>query len=133
MYSITGHVSFVIDNIIFSDIDECSNGGGPCQNGKCVNTAGSYRCECQDGFNLGLDGRTCLGRRRIYRLIIRFYFEFNDFPRQPSRSVLRQLSARVVFAAFKCADDEIQLLLFVRHSRSNARMGFIVLEMSFSG
>lgn len=47
--------------LLFLDIDECSNNGGPCQNGKCINMAGSYRCECQDGFNLGLDGRTCLG------------------------------------------------------------------------
>ena len=42
-----------------SDIDECKS--GPCSNGKCINSDGSFRCECQPGFTLGADGKTCLG------------------------------------------------------------------------
>lgn len=30
---------------------------------RCVNTPGSYLCECKPGFRLHADGRTCLGKR----------------------------------------------------------------------
>ncbi|XP_041825696.1 epidermal growth factor-like protein 7 isoform X2 [Melanotaenia boesemani] len=40
-----------------TDVDECS-GRQPCAQ-QCVNTAGSYRCVCRDGFRLGGDGRSC--------------------------------------------------------------------------
>ncbi|XP_037548466.1 epidermal growth factor-like protein 7 [Nematolebias whitei] len=40
-----------------TDVDECS-GRQPCMQ-QCVNTAGSYRCACRDGFRLTGDGRSC--------------------------------------------------------------------------
>ncbi|XP_038160968.1 epidermal growth factor-like protein 7 [Cyprinodon tularosa] len=40
-----------------TDVDECS-GRQPCTQ-LCVNTAGSYRCACRDGFRLAGDGRSC--------------------------------------------------------------------------
>ncbi|XP_055007283.1 epidermal growth factor-like protein 7 [Boleophthalmus pectinirostris] len=40
-----------------TDVNECSE-QRPCAH-KCVNTAGSYRCECRDGFRLIGDGRSC--------------------------------------------------------------------------
>lgn len=49
---------------MLQDIDECIS--SPCQNGRCINTPGSFRCECHPGFNLGPDGRSCLG---LYVLI----------------------------------------------------------------
>ena len=33
------------------DIDECSNGTDLCEQ-KCVNTEGSYHCECMNGYQL---------------------------------------------------------------------------------
>lgn len=39
------------------DVNECSE-QRPCAH-KCVNTAGSYRCACRDGFRLIGDGRSC--------------------------------------------------------------------------
>lgn len=42
------------------DIDECDT-PGMCMNGHCVNTEGSFRCECMAGMAVGLDGRMCVG------------------------------------------------------------------------
>lgn len=47
-----------------SDIDECST--SICQNGRCLNTVGSFHCECSPGFELGSDGRSCLGKLEWY-------------------------------------------------------------------
>lgn len=30
-----------------------------CRNGRCRNTAGSFRCECAPGYTLTGDGRNC--------------------------------------------------------------------------
>uniref|UniRef100_A0A3Q1H489 EGF-like-domain, multiple 7 n=1 Tax=Acanthochromis polyacanthus TaxID=80966 RepID=A0A3Q1H489_9TELE len=40
-----------------TDVDECGE-QHPCTQ-QCVNTAGSYRCACGDGFRLAGDGRSC--------------------------------------------------------------------------
>ncbi|KAF7217567.1 epidermal growth factor-like protein 7 isoform X1 [Nothobranchius furzeri] len=40
-----------------TDVDECS-GRQRCSQ-ECVNTAGSYRCACRDGFRLAGDGCSC--------------------------------------------------------------------------
>uniref|UniRef100_A0A8C1A6L2 EGF-like-domain, multiple 7 n=1 Tax=Cyprinus carpio carpio TaxID=630221 RepID=A0A8C1A6L2_CYPCA len=40
-----------------TDVDECKEGHRCSQ--KCVNTLGSYRCVCQDGFSLAEDEITC--------------------------------------------------------------------------
>ena len=42
------------------DIDECQVHNGGCQH-RCVNTRGSYHCECNPGSRLHVDARTCLG------------------------------------------------------------------------
>ena len=39
----------LILNFIYPDIDECRN--DPCQNGgTCVNSPGSYSCDCVEGY-----------------------------------------------------------------------------------
>ena len=44
--------------IIFSDINECQSGNGGCEQ-ECVNTYGSYYCQCGHGFKLSADGHGC--------------------------------------------------------------------------
>lgn len=34
-------------------------------NGRCVNTDGSFRCECFPGLAVGLDGRVCVGKTNL--------------------------------------------------------------------
>lgn len=56
---------FVFSNMcvcvfILIDIDECLT-PGICINGRCINTEGSYRCECLAGLAVGPDGRSCVG------------------------------------------------------------------------
>ena len=53
---------------ILSDIDECqSNSTNSCQFA-CVNTLGSYRCECPVGYRLGADGKNCQGNVSLNQL-----------------------------------------------------------------
>ena len=44
----------------FADVDECSGGNHKCQH-KCMNTRGSFECQCSNGFILGDDGASCYG------------------------------------------------------------------------
>ena len=45
----------------YVDINECSSSStNDCQH-SCVNTPGSYTCQCNSGFRLNSDGRTCTG------------------------------------------------------------------------
>ena len=43
-------ITLFILHVQILDIDECSNGNGKCQDGECINTPGSYSCECNEGF-----------------------------------------------------------------------------------
>ncbi|XP_032993534.1 epidermal growth factor-like protein 7 isoform X2 [Lacerta agilis] len=40
------------------DVDECAGGRHGCSH-TCHNVVGSYHCTCQQGYELGADGRTC--------------------------------------------------------------------------
>lgn len=45
------------------DIDECEElGPDVCFNGDCVNTLGSYECECTPGYVLDNTGHICMGK-----------------------------------------------------------------------
>ncbi len=46
--------------VCFVDINECNDGSHIC-NQVCTNTVGSYKCSCNNGYELGLDKKTCVG------------------------------------------------------------------------
>lgn len=43
------------------DIDECLQNGRICNNGRCINTDGSFHCVCNAGFHVTRDGKNCEG------------------------------------------------------------------------
>ena len=45
-----------------SDIDECTQFPGLCNNGICRNTLGSFACECSEGLTLDVTQRNCVGK-----------------------------------------------------------------------
>ena len=45
------------------DVNECDENPNYCQyGGQCVNTPGSYRCLCQQGYEAGNGGTYCIGK-----------------------------------------------------------------------
>jgi hypothetical protein len=47
--------------VTISDIDECSDGNFSCHpNATCMNTQGSYYCQCRNGFE-GIGKQNCTG------------------------------------------------------------------------
>lgn len=49
----------------FLDENECRTKPGICPNGRCVNTVGSYRCDCNEGFEVSPSGTECIGNYHI--------------------------------------------------------------------
>ena len=55
---------FLLMNIFYLDVDECSsNETNSCQFA-CINTIGSYKCACPTGYHLSADGKKCEGNTR---------------------------------------------------------------------
>lgn len=44
-----------------ADINECNIYPDICKNGRCINTDGSFRCECPSGYKLDESRRECIG------------------------------------------------------------------------
>lgn len=67
-----------------SDIDECQELPGLCQGGNCINTFGSFQCDCPNGYYLNTNSRICEGEYAVLTsiLLIVFCF-FNEI--SPSR------------------------------------------------
>ncbi|XP_039615423.1 fibrillin-2 isoform X1 [Polypterus senegalus] len=46
------------------DENECYTKPGVCENGHCLNTHGSYACDCNEGFKLAATGTNCIDHRQ---------------------------------------------------------------------
>ena len=58
--------------IFFVDINECLSNNGGCTH-ICVNQDGSYQCQCNSGFHLQSDGKTCSGDGSLDYFIFKKY------------------------------------------------------------
>ena len=45
---------------LIADKNECDTSNGGCAH-SCINTIGSYYCECDDGYQLASNGKSCNG------------------------------------------------------------------------
>ena len=55
------------------DIDECKAIPKICAGGRCINSIGSYRCECPAGKKLDADSQKCVGKF-IFFYKLKYYF-----------------------------------------------------------
>lgn len=47
------------------DLNECSFMMNVCEGGDCINTDGSFRCECPTGYVLDSTGKRCIGMMHV--------------------------------------------------------------------
>ena len=55
----------IINPPLFTDINECASNNGECSQ-VCLNTEGSYSCDCYPGYELGPNNHTCNGMCTIH-------------------------------------------------------------------
>ena len=62
LFNIVCLISLSFFNVIFADLEECSTNTHNCDvNADCVNTVGSYSCNCRAGYTG--DGQSCNGKK----------------------------------------------------------------------
>ena len=59
--------SEITADYMLTDINECRIGNHTCEQ-KCVNTNGSYYCDCLNGYKVRRDKRTCKGNNNDHLL-----------------------------------------------------------------
>lgn len=47
-----------------TDINECALDPDLCQNGVCENMLRTYKCTCNEGYEVDLSGKSCIGEGR---------------------------------------------------------------------
>ena len=81
---------------------------GICSAGKCINTVGSYVCECGPGLQKGPDKNTCTGK----------YFSCNYY-------YMANMNFVLSFATFVCPQAQIIASFFTLPKRPSTYVGFI--------
>jgi len=60
-----------VDDCRCADVDECRSSERICTNGACVNTPGSFRCDCRRGYEVAPTGDECHGNdAALYCILI---------------------------------------------------------------
>lgn len=64
------------------EIDECKLMPNMCSHGSCLNTPGSFECQCNRGFIYDAESHQCIGNDNVYKIIfykIVFYTSTDTF------------------------------------------------------
>lgn len=56
-------MNFFCLNFFPSDRNECLEIPNVCSHGDCIDTEGSYRCLCLNGFKVSADQTMCMGEK----------------------------------------------------------------------
>ena len=80
-------IHIIIDDT--SENNECSSNATEDCEQICTNTPGSYICQCNAGFRLNVDGRTCDGIKAFVTSIAWLFLELSTFFFQISMNVVR--------------------------------------------
>ena len=67
----------VVKPLLDADIDECSGSDHGCEQ-ICMNTFGSFVCNCTVGYNLNANGQDCDGTNWVYYVPIYIISLFSD-------------------------------------------------------
>ncbi|XP_023556160.1 epidermal growth factor-like protein 7 isoform X5 [Octodon degus] len=89
-----------------TDVDECGSGGAGCPQG-CVNTVGSYWCQCWEGHSPSADGTRCLPTAEPPRVTPNTVAGVDTV----ARAEVQRLQARV-----EALEQKLQLVLAPLHS-----------------
>lgn len=73
---ILNHLSKAIFSVLtlILDIDECLQNGRICNNGRCINTDGSFHCVCNAGFYVTRDGKNCEGNNSMIIITVLYSY-----------------------------------------------------------
>ena len=52
---------YILFKSVVTKINECKIVDGICQNGKCMDVDDGFRCMCDAGYKLSMDGKQCKG------------------------------------------------------------------------
>ncbi|KAB0392530.1 hypothetical protein E2I00_001724, partial [Balaenoptera physalus] len=96
------------------DVNECLESPGICSNGQCINTDGSFRCECPMGYNLDYTGVRCVdtdecsignpcGNGTCTNVIGSFECNCNEgFEPGPMMNYINECAQNPLLCAFRC-------------------------------
>ena len=68
---VTDYLSFLICTSL--DINECAIANGECEH-ECINTVGSFYCDCPGGHMLESNNRTCEGNENLKAEMILYMY-----------------------------------------------------------
>lgn len=78
-YDITSSYDVASSTLI--DVDECSGGSARCSQ-DCMNTIGSFTCDCGDAYMLDSNGFCCTGRENYVQTVGAVCAERFDYRRR---------------------------------------------------
>lgn len=100
------YAHFISAHGLFSaDIDECERNPLLCRGGTCVNTEGSFHCDCPLGHELSPSQEECLGEFQL-RKIIFSWRNGQSLAKVGSQESLNQINALL---------NKLVLLLYIKN------------------